>query len=148
MGNSFQFTIYYESYPSASSDTSDASDNSSDTSDTSSDKSDTSSDTSDTVRDHRLLIIKRYCEGNTKELIAMINGDSLLEAKQVLRKLLPLVEAGAYPGGGRNVQFPRTTVRVDIDISCRNCDAGMVSYLRDEEMKINIREPDWYHLVH
>ena len=45
---------------------------------------------------------------NTKELIAMINGDSLLEAKQHLGKLL----AAALPDGGR-----------DPDIMCCNCGA-------------------------
>ena len=79
-------------------------------------------------RAHTLYIDnKRNSVSNTEELIAMINGDSLTEAKQHLRSFLALVEATAL-AGGRNV-------------TCRNCAA--LQYSRDERIHLLIYERHW-----
>ena len=82
----------------------------------------------DAARSHRLSIDKRNSVANTKELIDLINGDSLIEAKQHLMKVLDIVEAAELPGGGR-------------DIECDNCDAEQYSI--DERMFLEIDEPAW-----
>ena len=63
MNNPFMLTIFYRSFP----------------------------NDDDTVREHNLQIDKRNIVANTKELIDMINGDSLIGAKQHLGKVLALV---------------------------------------------------------
>ena len=107
MDNSSKFTIYYESSPHP---------------------------LPHILRQHCLSINKRNSVANTKELIAMINADSLIEAKQCLGKLLVLVEAEALRGGGR-------------EIRCGNCNAGQYSNSiidpMDERMTFCINEPDW-----
>ena len=70
---------------------------------------------------------------NTKELIGLINRNSLIEVKQHLEKVLALVEAAALPGGGR-------------DIWCGNCDAVQRSW--DEQMMFWIHEPSWSNCAH
>ena len=99
MSNSFKFNIHYESYPSY-----------------------------DTVRTHRSFIDKRNNVANTRELIDMINVDSLIEAKQHLGKVSALMEAAELPGGGR-------------DIRCNHCEARQCS--DDEVMVLWIHEPNW-----
>ena len=59
-----------------------------------------------TVRDHRVSIDERNSVGNIKELIDMINGDSLTEVKQHLEKVLALVEAAALSVGERDITCP------------------------------------------
>ena len=80
----------------------------------------------DATRLHNLSIEKRNSVANTKELIDMINEDSLIEAKQHLGKVLALVEAAELPG-------------VERSISCDNCNAFQQSYC--ERMLFMIREP-------
>ena len=60
----------------------------------------------DAVRDHRVSIDERNSVENTKELIDMINGDSLTEVKQHLEKVLALVEAAALSVGERDITCP------------------------------------------
>ena len=63
---------------------------------------------------------------NTKELIDMMNVDSLTEAKQHLEKVLALVEAAPLPGR---------------EIRCHDCGAGQRS--SDAEMVLLMFEPRW-----
>ena len=85
---------------------------------------------SHTVRTHRLFIDKRNSVANTEELInmIMINGDSLIEAKQHLGKVLALVEAAELPGSER-------------DVECGNCYAAQS--WNDERMVFIMNVPDW-----
>ena len=82
----------------------------------------------DTVRGHRLFIDKRYIVAVTTKLIAMIIGDSLIEAKQHLRSVLALVEATEFPGGGR-------------DIMCGTCGASQRS--TEDALLLMMNEPAW-----
>ena len=75
-----------------------------------------------------LSIDKRNSVNSTKELIAMINADSLPEAKQHLEKVLALVEVAALPGGGRRIK-------------CRDCYA--MQHSNDERLFFWIDEPLW-----
>ena len=86
----------------------------------------------DTARSHFLRIDKRNSAANTKELINMISGDSLIEVKQHLRKVLTLVEATELPGGGR-------------DITCGYCGAEQRSIIYEggEYMFFKTFEPRW-----
>ena len=86
----------------------------------------------DTVKGHRLFIDKRYNVAVTKKLIAMIIGDSLIEAQQHLRSILALVEAAELPGGGR-------------EITCGNCQSQQGS--DEEKMILRIDEPSWSNCV-
>ena len=82
----------------------------------------------DAYRFHMISIDRRNSVANTEELIDMINGDSLKEAKQQLGKVLPLVEAAALPDGGRA-------------ILCRNCIASQFS--SDERLELRVNS-SWY----
>ena len=82
------------------------------------------------INSHRLFIDKRNSVTNTKELTAMIDGDSLAGAKQHLESVLALVEAAALPGGGR-------------DITCDNPYCRAKQYSEDEQMVLFIHEPSW-----
>ena len=75
-----------------------------------------------TNRYHNLDIYKRNSVANTEELLDMISGDSLIEAKQLLETV------SAFPGGGR-------------DIECDNC--GAKEFSSDERIELFIDEPDW-----
>ena len=85
----------------------------------------------DRTRYHTLSIDKRNIVAKTKELTdmaAMINGDSVIEAKQHLGSVLAVAVAAELPGGWR-------------DIRCRHC--GAEQSLRDKEMVFVIIEPAW-----
>ena len=75
-----------------------------------------------------LSIDKRNSVNSTKELIAMINADSLPEAKQHLEKVLALVEVAALPGGGRRIE-------------CRDC--YTMQHSNDERLFFWLDEPLW-----
>ena len=81
-----------------------------------------------TVRGHRLFTDKRNGVANVKELIDMINGESLIEAKQHLGSVLSLVEAAELSRRGR-------------DIRCDDC--GSEQYSMDGRMLLFIDEPTW-----
>ena len=67
---------------------------------------------------------------NTEELIDMISEDRYTEAKQHLGSVLPLVEAAALPGGGRQIE-------------CGNCRAYEHSTTDERFIEFQIDEPDW-----
>ena len=77
-----------------------------------------------------LCFDKRNIVANIKELIDMINGDSLLHiSKQHLRKVLALLEATELAGGWR-------------DIDCNNC-GSQLDGAGDLRALIEIDEPAW-----
>ena len=84
--------------------------------------------TSRADRNHYLAIDTRNSLKNVKELMDMVNGDDLLETKQHLEKVLPLVKRAAFHDGV-------------MDNECDYCSAGLSS---DEALvKLHIVEPDW-----
>ena len=62
------------------------------------------------AKSHNIAIEKRNSVANTKDLINMINGDSLREAKQHLEKVLALVEAEDFQGGVWNIRCDHCSV--------------------------------------
>ena len=77
---------------------------------------------------YHLYIDKRNSVANTDEFVDILNGGSLMEAKQHLGSFLALAEAAALPGGGG-----KTT--------CGNC--GAVQHSSDVGMMLVINEPRW-----
>ena len=88
-----------------------------------------------TGRSHRLLIKRntRNSVANTKELIDMINGDSLMEAKQYLGSMLTLIEAAE----GNEAES---------DTMCGNCGSGLI-LTDDERIILVLEEPSWSNCV-
>ena len=72
----------------------------------------------------------RNSVASTKELIYMISEDRFTEAKQHLESILPLVEAAALPGGGR-------------DIMCGNCGVWEDSTEDRRFIEFQIHQPAW-----
>ena len=89
----------------------------------------TSYQLTDTSRIHYTTPRKRNSVANTKEVIAMINEDSLIKVKQHLGTVLALLEAAELPGYGRI-------------ITCGNCSAGEDS-TGELMMSLWMSEPDW-----
>ena len=77
---------------------------------------------------HRLDILKTNSGAKTETMIAMINEDRFVAAKQYLMSVLPLVKAVELPGGGR-------------EIYCDNCRAMELSL--GDLILLEVNEPAW-----
>ena len=93
----------------------------------------------------------RNSVANTKELIDMINVDSLMKAKQHLGSLLAVVEAAELAGfgssrvGSGNYEYCCNNKCISHSIKCANCAALQQS--NDERLIIVISEPSWSNCV-
>ena len=87
----------------------------------------------DTVRSYSIFIDTINSVANTKQFIDMINGDSLLEAKQHLKNVLAVVEAEAKLPGPK------------LNIVCGDCKA--MQFWSYERISLLVDEPDWSNCV-
>ena len=82
-------------------------------------------------KQHSLFIDKRNSLADTKELIGMINDeDPIIEARDHLEDIVPLLEAAELSGGMR-------------EIVCRNCLGSQE--VTDDELMITVYQPDWFY---
>ena len=79
-------------------------------------------------RTHSLWLPKANSGTDTETLIAMINEDRFVAAKQYLVSVLPMVKAAELSGGGRS-------------IFCDNC--GAMEKSDGDIIEIEVDEPDW-----